>query len=532
MRKYIFLMTFLAFLPSCSCSEEGKGPVTPGGKPKEPETPVEEVLPQIEVSRIAKTAEGKVYLEVDGKPFPLFGAQIRVDVFKNCDKLTDAQIEPYFQKAAQLNLNCVQVPITWKGMEPSEGKYDFAWMDMILEYAVKYGLKVELLWFSTNMIGDSYTWFVPGYPLKNLDTRLLRKGTLEYDYLHNLYGYTYNAVFNHPDILKAETAAVTALFNHIRNWDAAHGETHPVITCQLHNEIDGLVRWRITDEKLNICKRDGTKLTEAEAWEMSLDAVDAVGKAVKNSPYKVVTRVNYTSCTSPGVFPQCTQAKGSDAFYREGVDIVSVDPYMSDVNSIASVVKAFTELKGNYPLIAENRGGYDTTPSLILTAAALGAGYDIYDLATSKFIHDNNGVPWGEEGVLNYDLMDRPYTPKVRSILKGLTEAAEDVALTSKENFVAFNVNKDYPDDSRTLIVNTTGASLTINSSNGALGFVLDRGDNIVMYFTAPATVVIENGSVEGGKKTFSLEGEKLTRVGFTSSKPLTSTTASCIGSN
>jgi len=52
------------------------------------------------------------------------------------------------------------------------------------------------------------------------------------------------------------------------------------------------------------------------------------------------------------------------------------------------------------------------------------------------------------------------------------------------------------------------------------------------MYFTAPATVVIENGDVEGGKKTLSLEGEKLTRVGFTSSKPLTSTTASCIGSN
>ena len=106
-------MAFLAFLLSCSCSEEKTGPIKPGGKPEEPETPVEEVLPQIEVSRIAKTSEGKVYLEVDGKPFPLFGAQIRVDVFKNCDKLTDAQIEPYFQKAAQLNLNCVQVPITW-----------------------------------------------------------------------------------------------------------------------------------------------------------------------------------------------------------------------------------------------------------------------------------------------------------------------------------------------------------------------------------------------------------------------------------
>ena len=528
-KKTFWLLTLWIILLSCSCSENGAD--TPGVKPNDSETPTEEVLPQIEVSKLAKTVDGKVYLEVDGMPFPLFGAQIRVDVFKNCDNLSDAQIEPYFRKANELNVNCVQVPITWKGLEPTEGKYDFSWIDMILEYAVKYGLKVELLWFSTNMIGDTYTWFVPSYPLKNLDTRLLRKGTLEYDNLHNLYGYTYNAVFNHPDILKAETAAVTVLFNHIRNWDVAHGETHPVITCQLHNEIDGLVRWRITNDDLNICKRDGTRLSEEEAWEMSLDAVDAVGKAVKNSPYKVLTRVNYTSCNTPGVFPQCKKAKGSDAFYRDGVDIVSVDPYMSEVKSIASVVKAFSGLEGNYPLIAENRGGYDTTPSLILTAAALGAGYDIYDLATSKFIYDNNGSPWGEEGVLNYDLMDRPYTPKVRSILKGLTEAAQDVALTSKENFVAFNVTNDYPDQYKTLIVNTTGASLTITTTSGAIGFVLDRGDNIVMYFTSSATVVIENGTVEGGKKTFSVEGEKLLRVGFTSAKELTSTTASCIAS-
>ena len=528
MKTDSLLAVLCSALLLCACKESGKD--TPG-QPGEPETPAEEVLPQVEVSRLSRTAGGKVFLEVDGKPFPLFGAQIRVDVFKNCDKLSDAQVEPYFQKAKELNLNCVQVPITWKGMEPSEGKYDFSWMDMILEYAVKYGLKVELLWFSTNMIGDSYTWFVPGYPLKAMDARLLRKGTMEYDYLHNLYGYCYNAVLNHPDIKKAETKAVTALFNHIRNWDARHGDTHPVITCQLHNEIDGLVRWRITDNSLNISKRDGTRLSEDEAWEMTLDAVDAVGKAIKSSSYKVVTRVNYTSCDHPGIFPQCTKARADDALRREGVDFISVDPYQKSVNSIAGIVRSFSEPEGNYPLIAENRGSFDTTSSLILVTAALGGGYDIYDLATSKYIYDNNGAPWNEEGVLTCDLLDRPFTPVVRSILKGLTEAAEDVALTPKEDFVAFNVNKDYPDKSRTLIVNTTGASLTVTSSSGALGFILDRGDSLVMYFTAPVTVVVENGRVEGDKKTLSLGGETLTRVGFTSSKKLSSTTASCIGS-
>ena len=100
------------------------------------------------------------------------------------------------EKAKELNVNCVQVPITWKGMELAQGEYDFSWMDMILSYANKYDLKVELLWFSTNMIGDSYTWFIPAYAMTDLGARLKRKGTYDFDYEHNLYGYCFNAVFD------------------------------------------------------------------------------------------------------------------------------------------------------------------------------------------------------------------------------------------------------------------------------------------------------------------------------------------------
>lgn len=511
------LAAFVGCLAACG----GKQPSDTPDKP----SPKEDVLPQIEVSRLAQTPEGRVYLEVDGKAFPLFGAQIRVDVFKNCDKMADEEIELYFKAARNLGLNCVQVPISWKGFEPKQEQYDYSWIDMILDYAVKYDLKMELLWFSTNFIGDSYTYFVPTYVMGRPESRMKRGWD---DKFHNLYGYYHELVLDDEWVLKQETRAITDLFNHIRNWDAAHGEPHPVITCQLHNEIDGLVRWRRNDDWFTF--QDGKELNEQKAWEMTLNAVDAIGQAVHNSSYKVATRVNYTSCGTPDTFPQCADAAPRDALAKEGVDFISVDPYFNGVNEISGVVESFRKEKGNYPLIAENRGYFDTTPSMILATAALGGGYDIYDLATSPFIYNNNGFPWSEEGVLTYDLFDRPHTGLVRSILKGLTEAGEDVALTPVDDFIAYNIEGNYPKDNATLIANTTGARFTIRASGQSLGFVLDRGDSLVMYFTGEATVTVENGKLEGGSKTVKLNPEKLARYAFTSDGKIQSTAKKQIG--
>ena len=520
MKRFMTIIAALAAFASCqaACSDN------PSDSPSDPSFK-EDVLEQIEVSRLASTSDGKVYLEVDGKAFPLFGAQIRVDVFKNCDEMEDSQIESYFKAASELGLNCVQVPITWKGWEPQKGEYDNSWIDLILGCAVKYGLKMELLWFSTNMIGDSYTYFVPTYAMGHASSRLKRGWD---DNFHNLYGYYHELILDDEWLLEQETRAVTALFNHIRNWDAANGLTHPVITCQLHNEIDGLARWRLAEDSFTF--QDGTALTEQKAWDMTLNAVDAVGQAIHNSSYKVATRVNYTSCTNPGTFPQCTDAAGRDALAKAGVDFISVDPYMNSVDEISSVVEAFRKESGNYPLIAENRGYYDTTPSLILATAALGGGYDIYDLATSPYIYTNNGFPWSEEGILTYDLFDRTHTPLTRSILKGLVEAGEDVALTSTENFLAYNVTANYPRENHTMIANTTGARFTVKAEGKGLGFILDRGDSLVMYFTSDTAVTVENGTLEGGSNSVRLNPGKLVRYAFASDGKLDSTTKKYIG--
>ena len=483
-------------------------------------------LTPIVVSRICQTPEGKPYLEVDDKPFPLYGAQIRVDIFRSVDKLDWDEIELYFATAQNLGVNCVQVSYPWAFLEPKRDQYTFTEIDKIMEFANKYDLKVELLWFSTNMIGDSYTWLVPTYILSEPAIRLNRTGDGSH---HYLYGYTYSIVMDDAWVLEREVKAVRRLFTHIREWDERNGGRHPIITCQVHNEPDALVRWRL-DEK-TISHKDGTKLTRKEAWRMTLEPMDVVGQAIQTGDYIVATRTNVISGDGVKDFPQTPGISPKDVYALQGIDFLSFDPYKDKVNEIAYEVSQYASLKGNYPLIAENRGNFVNTASLMLVASALGGGYDIYDLATSKTIERVASQPFTSEGIYNPDLTPKNHVPSVTMVIKGLTRAAEDVALTATPEFADFNVRTDSPQKELTQTIRTTGAELKFQTSSGALGFVLDRGNELVVFATATARLSVSNGVVrEVTNNTVDLEAGKLYRLSFTSSGKLTSTVKNNIG--
>lgn len=505
----LLLLGLLAFLPACH-SDLG----TPGEK--------EEINEPIVVSSIKHTPEGKAYLDVAGKPMALYGAQIRVDIFRSVDQMDWDTIELYFRTAKDLGLNCVQVSYPWKFLEPREDEYCFDEIDRILTFANEYGLKIELLWFSTNMIGDSYTYLVPTYILAKPELRLAREGDGAF---HPLYGYTYSIVMDDEWLLSREVKAVTRLFNHIRTWDKAHGDSHPVITCQVHNEPDALIRWRLAEKK--ICDKSGSLMETSRAWQMTLKALDTVGKAIKNSSYRVATRTNIISGNGVSAFPQTPNASPKDVYALEGIDFVSFDPYMTTVNQIASEVSAYASMKGNYPLIAENRGDFSNTASLMLAASALGGGYDIYDLATSPYITSHSAPPFNTEGIYNSDLTPKPQVAEVKKLLAGLIQANEDVALTALENFAVFNITTDSPELNRSQQIRTTGAILDFNTKEGALAFVLDRGDRLIACSTAAATLTISGGSSSG---PINLRPGECFTIPFVSDGPIQSTTKKNIG--
>ena len=511
--RYILLSHLLCLSAACS-ADNGQNDDTSTS------------LSPIVVSRICQTEEGKPYLEVDDKPFPVYGAQIRVDIFCSVDKLNWDEIELYFATAQDLGVNSVQVSYPWAFLEPKRDQYSFTEIDKIMELANKYDLKVELLWFSTNMIGDSYTWLVPTYILAEPAIRLKRTGDGSH---HYLYGYTYSIIMDDEWVLEREVKAVRRLFTHIRKWDEENGRKHPIITCQVHNEPDALVRWRL-DEK-NISHKDGTKLTKQEAWQMTLKPMDVVGQAIQTGDYIVATRTNVISGDGVKDFPQTPGISPKDVYNLQGIDFLSFDPYKDKVNEIAYEVNDYASLTGNYPLIAENRGNFTNTASLMLVASALGGGYDIYDLATSKTIERVAQQPFTSEGIYNPDLTPKNHVPQVKVVLKGLTGAAEDVALTSTPDFAVFNVKTDSPEKILTQTVRTTGAELKFETSAGALGFVLDRGDELVAFATAAATLSVSNGVVQGATdNVVSLEAGRLYRLSFTSSGKITSTVKNNIG--
>lgn len=275
------------------------------------------------------TENNKTYVSVDGKPFPFLGAQIRLDALLNCDKMTINEVENYFKKAQELGLNCVQIPISWNMVEPKENKYDYSILNSILQFVNKYNLKMELLWFSTNMVGDSFSYLIPQYVLQEYNKRFSRNDEGNF---WNYYGYQYTMILDDEWVLERETKAITALFNHIRYWDSQNGDKHPVISAQIHNEPDALMRWRIDQKDLKY--RDGTPLSKEKAWTMITNALNTVGKAVKNSSYKVVTRVNLIYGDGINPFPEATNARPKDVFDLQGIDFIGVDAYKDNIKHL------------------------------------------------------------------------------------------------------------------------------------------------------------------------------------------------------
>ena len=511
------------------------------------ETGKEPILPQIEVSKVA-TENGKTYLEVDGKPFPLLGAQIRLDALLNCDKMSINEVENYFKKAQELGVNCVQIPISWNMIEAKEEKYDFNIVNSILQFANKYDLKIELLWFSTNMVGDSFTYLTPQYVLQNYHKRFGRNDEGSF---WNYYGYQYTMILDDSWVLERETKAITALFNHIRYWDSQNGDKHPVITAQIHNEPDALMRWRIEQKDLKY--RDGTPLSKEKAWNMTTNALNAVGNAVKNSSYKVATRVNLIYGDGINPFPEANNACPKDVFDLQGIDFIGVDAYKDNIKQLKEQVSSYASINGNYALVAENKGSYSNTPSLILTELALGGGYDIYDLATSNFFINNTSEPDQiDHGIYTWDLQEKDFTNPTRMIIKGLTDANVDVATVKPENFAAFNISDNHPIAVKQQQIRTTNVEITFSTNNASLAFALDKGSYLLVYSTGDSEFHFGNGTFEkviygkyNDKGTFVEEGNTvlnnqtlyakggvLYKVTYSSQQPLISNTIENIGNN
>lgn len=515
---------------------------------------------EVLVSEVVNTEYG-THIEVEGSPFLYLGAQIRVDAFMNCDKLSYQEVEYLFAEAKKLGVPSVQVPVEWAKLELEKDEFEYSYLFNMLHLANKYDLKIELLWFGTNMCGDTHSYTVPDYILRDGKTypKLDASRTGEF---WNYYGVMWFLDFDNENLIARETNAITKMMEYVYEYDSTHGGRKPVVGIQVLNEADGFVRWRI-DEKTVLSSVTGEKMTEEEGWTKVCNSMNALGLAVKACKYKVYTRTNMTVSTgTTGIFSG-TELKDAPYFVKmfqklDGIDIVGDDSYNSSVKNIKGISSMFaTKMEGNFSHIAENDGSYKNTPSLILASVSQHGGYSIYDLLTSPFFVANNNANI-DQGVILFakdangknitnQFVYKEHYELTKNIIDGLKQASNPYGVAPSD-FIAFNIKNDYPQENITQTISSTNVTIEFVTNSSAIGYAIDYGTHIDLYVTDASTITISNanisliatGSYEGLQfnkvsdvslsNTISLTADTLYRIEYSSLGKIKSTTWDNIG--
>lgn len=155
-------------------------------------------------------------LIIEGKPYLILGAQI------NNSSSWASSMPAVWPVMEELGVNTVEAPVYWETLEPQEGAFDFAQVDMLLAQARTHNKHLVLLWFGTWKNGS------PGYApewvkrdRKRFPLALKADGTALFS-LSPFAGAT----------LSADKNAFSALMKHLKAADSQH----TVLMVQVENE--------------------------------------------------------------------------------------------------------------------------------------------------------------------------------------------------------------------------------------------------------------------------------------------------------
>jgi hypothetical protein len=160
--------------------------------------------------------DGRYALMVDGEPYLMLGVQA------NNSSAWPAYLDKVWPAAETLHANTVELPIYWEQLEPTQGRFDFSAVDLILKQAREHHLRLVLLWFGTWKNGSSH--YTPEWIKANQE---------KYPFLRNEKGETvdspspFSAAF-----LDADKSAFRMLMRHLASVD----QQRTVILMQVENE--------------------------------------------------------------------------------------------------------------------------------------------------------------------------------------------------------------------------------------------------------------------------------------------------------
>lgn len=163
------------------------------------------------------TENGRHALLVDGQPFLMLGVQA------NNSSNYPAMLPLVWPMVQRVHANTLEIPVAWEQIEPVEGKFDFSWVQTLLEQARVHDTRLVLLWFGSWKNGNGQ--YLPEW-IKTDPARFARK--------RNRDGSSHFALSPHSHVnLEADKRAFVALMRYLRE----HDPQHSVIMVQPQNEV-------------------------------------------------------------------------------------------------------------------------------------------------------------------------------------------------------------------------------------------------------------------------------------------------------
>lgn len=344
------------------------------------------------VSRFVQGAGGKWFLEVDGRPYLYQAVQTWYP--------PEGDFETYFSKTAGLGYRTLSLWVYWRDLEPVRDRRDWTLFDELIRLAVRYDLRLDIVWGGTNFCDHLDPRFAPDWVLS--EHRWHHKDDEGHCKVGNGFdmGPTCIAEPDCEELFQAEKSFLLHLLDHLREADP----THRVICLQLENEI-------------NINRYAAPK-------SATLAYIDRLAAALGAHPYRIAVRLNISTWQFDAMDPAI------DALPH--IDAQGIDTYCPNVSYTRRILTDGNATKFRY--VAEN-GAYDNSTAHIVAALACGAFYNIYKL-------DYDAV-WDRPGIYGVGWRLLPVAVRLRDLNESLACAPEIVATAVPGDMAEFNTEGD-----------------------------------------------------------------------------------------
>jgi beta-galactosidase GanA len=320
-------------------------------------------------------------LMVDGRPFLALGVQA------NNSSNYPAELPTVWRALDRLGANTLEMPVAWEQLEPSEGGFDFTFVDALLEGARAHDKRLVLLWYGA--FKNTAPSYAPEW-VKRDGKRFprMRKEDGSAHYVLSPLG---------RETLAADSRAFAALMRHLREADPQD----TVILVQVENETGSynLARDRAPEaERLfagpvpaELGRALGVSGTWSQAfgkraaqfftsWHFAryVDAVAVAGKAEKNLPMYVNAALGDAFSDEGGdIGPSGGPHWNALPVWRAGaphIDAFAPDIYNRDPAAVAKYLERYSA--GGAPLLVPELGNASEFARFVWPA--LGSGAALY----------------------------------------------------------------------------------------------------------------------------------------------------------